>query len=79
MQLVVECSSEPRRGEVPLRFGSDGRMREVVEVLDFWEGEHHRDFRLRADDGSIYILRHDLRADAWRIYFFQQRSEETPA
>ncbi len=79
MQLVVECRSEPLGGEVPLRFGSEGRMREVVEVLDCWEGEHHRDFRVRADDGSIYILRHDLRADAWRIHFFQQGSEGPPA
>ncbi len=79
MELIVECRSEPRRGEVPLRFGSEGRMREVVEVLDFWEGEHHRDFRVRADDDSIYILRHDLPARIWRIHFFQQGSEGRPA
>ena len=78
MQLVVECRSEPRRGEVPLRFGSEGCMREVVEVLDCWDGEGHRDFRVRADDASIYILRHDLRTDSWRIHFFQQGSEGPP-
>ncbi len=79
MQLVVECRSEPRGGEVPFRFGSEGRMREVVEVLDRWDGEHHRDFRVRAADGSTYILRHDLRADSWRIHFFQHGSEGPPA
>ena len=79
MQLVVECRSEPRRGEVPLRFGSEGCMHEVVEVLDCWDSEPHRDFRIRADDASIYILRHDLRTDSWRIHFFQQGSEGPPA
>ena len=79
MKLIVECRSEPRRGEVPLRFGSEGRMHKVVEVLDCWEGEHHRDFRVRADDDSIYILRHDLPAHIWRIQFFQQGSEGRPA
>ncbi len=78
MQLVVECRSEPRHGEVPLRFGSEGRMHEVVEVLDCWDGEQHRDFRVRADDASIYILRHDLQADCWRIHFFQQGSGGPP-
>ena len=51
----------------------------MLEVLDRWNGEQHSDFRVRADDGSIYILRHDLRSDAWRIHFFQQGSEGPPA
>ena len=75
MHFVVQCRSEPRRGEIPVRFGWPGRMREVDEVLDCWEGEEHRDFRLRATDGSIYILRHDLRGACWHIHFFRQGPE----
>ena len=69
--LVVECASEPRRGEVPVRFGWLGRMRGVAEVLDRWESEAMRDFRLRGDDGCVYILRHDLRRDHWELRFFR--------
>jgi hypothetical protein len=71
LDLVVECDPEPRRGEVPVRFGWPGRMRGVVEVLDWWEGEAQRDFRLRGDDGCLYILRHDLRRDLWELRFFR--------
>lgn len=69
--LVVECDPEPRRGEVPVRFGWLGRMRSVAEVIDCWESEAHRDFRLRGDDGCVYILRHDLRSDHWELRFFR--------
>jgi hypothetical protein len=69
--LVVECAPEPRRGEVPVRFGWLGRMRGVAEVLDWWESEAIRDFRLRGDDGCVYILRHDLRHDHWELRFFR--------
>lgn len=70
----VETRSEPRGGRVPVRFGWPGRMREVVEQLDTWEGEDHRYFRVRADDQSLYILRYDLNADCWRLYFFREDS-----
>lgn len=69
--FTVETRSDPR-GERPDRFGWPGRMRRVAEVLDGWEGEGHRYFRLRADDGGIYILRHDLSLDNWQITFFQR-------
>ena len=68
----VETRSEPRRGRVPVRFGWPGRVREVVEQLDSWEGEDHRYFRVRADDGSVYILRYDLNARRWRLHFFRE-------
>jgi len=69
--LVVECAPEPRRGEVPVRFGWLGRMRGVAEVLDCWESDSHRDFRLRGDDGCVYLLRHDLRRGRWDLHFFR--------
>ncbi len=70
--LVVECHPESRRGELPVRFGSPGCMRGVAEVLDCWHGDGHRDFRVRGDDGALYILRHDLRVDRWQIHFFRR-------
>ena len=70
--FLVECRSEPRLGEVPVRFGWPGRMREVAEILDCWAGEDHHYFRLRTEDGSVFILRHDLAGDRWQIHFFSE-------
>ena len=72
MSLIVESRPDPRRGELPLRFGWPGRMLRVNEVLDSWIGERHRDFRVIAEDRAVYILRHDLDEDTWRIHFFRQ-------
>jgi hypothetical protein len=68
--FIVDTRSGPDC-EIPLRFGWPGRLREVVERIDAWEGEDHRYFRVRADDGSVCILRHDLRDDRWELTFFR--------
>ncbi|MEE9608550.1 MAG: hypothetical protein V3U03_12490 [Myxococcota bacterium] len=69
--LFVECRQESD-AEVPVRFGWSGRMREVSELLDQWQGADHRYFRVRADDGGLYILRHDLRSGVWLLTFFRR-------
>ncbi len=68
--FIVETRSGPD-GESPVCFGWQGRMREVVDRIDAWQGEDHRYFRVRADDRCVYILRHDLRADRWELTFFR--------
>jgi len=68
--FIVDTQAGPDC-EIPLRFGWSGRLREVVERIDAWEGEDHRYFRVRADDGSVCILRHDLRDDRWELTFFR--------
>jgi len=72
MSLIVEARPDPRRGVVPVRFGWPGHMQRVDAILDCWQGEHYRDFRLRADDRSIYILRHDLNGNRWQVRYFQR-------
>jgi hypothetical protein len=70
-RFVVECRRDPLRGSVPERFGWDARLRRVAEILDAWEGEDHRYFRVRADDGAVFILRHDRASDRWRVHYFE--------
>ena len=70
--FVVECRSESRDGAVPARFGRPGHMREIVDVLDRWDGDDHRYFRVRGEDGATYILRQDLSDASWRLHFFTQ-------
>jgi hypothetical protein len=74
MILHVECYAGYKADERPLRFRSraeGARTFEVVEVLDQWYGVGYRCFRVRADDGSIYVLRHNEAEDEWLLDSFR--------
>lgn len=74
-RLKVECRAQGTTGATgpePSRFGQPGAMRDVAAVIDRWPGEDHQYFRVRCEDDAVYILRHDLRADAWQIVFFER-------
>jgi hypothetical protein len=76
--LKVECYAGYKADERPLRFipqARDGRTYEVAEVLDQWYGVGYRCFRVRADDGNLYVLRHDEEHDAWTLDSFRRNSE----
>lgn len=76
MALHVECYSGYKADERPLRFRSrskDSRTFEVVEVLDQWYGIGYRCFKVRADDGNVYILRHNEKEDEWTLDSFRWR------
>jgi hypothetical protein len=67
MDLRVECYAGHRGEETPRRFDLGGRRVEVLEVVDRWYGSDHRYFKVRGDDGGIYLLRHDEPADSWEL------------
>jgi hypothetical protein len=54
MKLRVECYSGTKADERPLRFYLGDRLLLVEEVLD---GPNDLFFKVRADDGKLYILR----------------------
>lgn len=77
MALHVECYSGYKADERPLRFRAcqkDSRAFCVVEVLDQWYGVGYRCFKVRADDGNIYILRHNEKEDGWVLDSFRRTS-----
>ncbi|MGH6905796.1 MAG: hypothetical protein ACREIR_24010 [Geminicoccaceae bacterium] len=67
--MIVKAACEPgHRGEAtPRRLSFDGRTVELTLVLDCWLGADHRYFKMRGDDGAIYILRHDTARDRWEL------------
>ncbi len=72
--IRVECYAGHRGEETPRRFWLAERPLEVVEILDRWLAPDHRYFKVRGDDGNIYLLRHDPHADRWELTMFQRPS-----
>ena len=50
-------------------------MRQVVELIDRWEGDEDIYFRVRTEDASTYILRQNRVSGLWQIHFFRRSSE----
>jgi hypothetical protein len=78
LNIRVECYAGYRADETPRRFHIAERTVEVVDVLDRWIAPEHRYFKLRGDDGGIYIIRHDSAAGRWELTLYDSgRSEAT--
>ncbi|HET7841908.1 MAG TPA: hypothetical protein VFM21_09900 [Terriglobia bacterium] len=48
---------------------------EVKEVLDQWYGPGYQCFKVLADDGNLYILRHDQPEDTWTLDSFRSGTD----
>jgi hypothetical protein len=71
IQIRVECHAGYKADERPLRFELRGRLFEVGEVEDRWYSPGATYFRVRAEDGNFYILRHDEGMDVWTLDAFR--------
>ncbi|MBI3597394.1 MAG: hypothetical protein HY203_09605 [Nitrospirae bacterium] len=63
----VECYAGYRGEETPRAFYLGDRRIEVAEELDRRLAPDHRYFKVRGDDGGLYILRHYAGEDRWEI------------
>jgi hypothetical protein len=73
--LEVHVESEPGDlGVKPKRFRLNGRDVEIVENLDQWQGPDYRYFKVKGDDGNLYILHFDEGRAAWELTMFQPAS-----
>ena len=76
LHLKVDCYSGFKADERPLRFSyiakPGGRVFEVREVLDQWYGVGYHCFKVLADDGNFYILRHQEAEDNWVLDSFRR-------
>jgi hypothetical protein len=76
MQVRVETYTGHGGVEMPRRFRLDGREIEAIDNLDQWHGRDYRYFKVRGDDGNLYILRLDeLRAE-WELIMFQSAQSQ---
>ena len=68
--IHVECYAGHRAEESPRRFFIGRRTIEVSEVIDRWLEPEHGYFKLRGDDGGIYILRYEQVTDTWEMILY---------
>ena len=74
MKLEVDCYSGRAADERPVRFRLDGNEYMVEEVLDRWYGPSDAFYKVRADDGNLYILRRETSTPdgLWHLESFRQ-------
>ena len=70
--LRVECYAGHRGEETPRALAIGDRRVEVVEVLDRWLAPDHRYFKLKGDDGDVYIVRYSETAAQWELTMFER-------
>ncbi len=70
--LRVECYAGHRGEETPRALILGDRRVGVVEILDRWLAPDHRYFRLKGDDGDVYMVRYDVAAEVWELTLFER-------
>ena len=70
MKIRVYCYAGYRGEEEPRALDLGERHLEVIEIIDRWLDPDHRYFKVHADDGKLYILRHDELAGEWEMTAF---------
>src|SRR5271165_3118361 len=78
MKLEVDCYSGRKADERPVRFRLEGYQYLVEEIMDQWCGPHDAFYKVRADDGNLYILRRDTSTPegTWHLVSFRQLPRE---
>ena len=74
MKLEVDCYSGRKGDERPVRFRLDGHEYLVDELVGQWYGPSDSYFKVRADDGNLYILRREASTPegSWYLESFRQ-------
>jgi hypothetical protein len=74
MKLRVECYSGGKADERPVRFYLGERVYFVEEVIDQWYGPSDLFFKVRANDGNLYILRQSSSTpeNTWSLESFRE-------
>lgn len=74
MRVQVECYSGRKPDERPVRFRLEEHEYVVEEILDQWYGPEHVFFKVRTEDGGVYILRNQTSVPdgGWELISFRK-------
>jgi hypothetical protein len=70
MAIRVECYAGYRGEQEPTAFWLGSRRLAVRAIVDRWFAPAQRWFRVDADDGNLYVLRHDDQQGEWDVAAF---------
>jgi hypothetical protein len=77
MQVQVQCCSTDEADVRPVRFGIGSKLFVINEILDRWYGPADEYFKVRADDGNLYVLRrHAEPTSGWTLEAFRASRED---
>ncbi len=71
MQIEVDCHAGYRGEETPRSIRFRDRSVAAVAVIDRWLAPDHRYFKIRGDDGGLYIIRHDVASLEWELVVYE--------
>jgi uncharacterized protein (UPF0128 family) len=74
MRVEVECYAGRMADERPVRFRLNGHEYVVEDILDQWYGPEHLFFKVRADDGNLYVLKRQTSVPdgEWELVSFRE-------
>ena len=74
MKVDVGCYAGRKADERPVRFVLEGQPYSVEDVLDQWYEPDSIYYKVRADDGNLYILRQRTSStdDPWKLVSFRE-------
>jgi len=67
MRIAVQTYAGYKGDERPVSFSLEVRTLQIIEIVDRWYEPDHSSFKVVADDGRTYLLRHDLNANDWEL------------
>ena len=67
MRITVQSYAGYKGDERPTSFLREGESVRIVEIIDRWYDPDHNMFKVRADNGGTYLLRHDMNDDTWEL------------
>lgn len=73
MKIKVECDSDLKGSENPVRFVMGNRSVEVEKVVDRWYGENASYFRVLGHDEHLYILKAPVGDGDWELVSFTHK------
>lgn len=76
--ISVECYAGYCGEETPRRFFLHDRQIDVLDVIDRWLAPDHRYFKLRGNDGALYIIRYDVARDLWELTMYVSGQGDLP-
>ena len=72
LTIQVDCYAGHRGEQTPRVLTLGDRRITVTAVLDQWLAPDHRYFKLRGDDGDIYLVRHGVVSQGWELTMFER-------